>query len=170
MDFFTLAQSRFSVRKFQATPVPADILNKILEAGRVAPTACNNQPQKIIVVQSPAGLERLKKCTSSHFNAPLALIVGYDKTQCWRRSYDGKLSGEVDASIVATHMMLQAAELGIGSTWVMHFIPQAIKQEFSIPDTMEPVAILVMGYPAPDCPIPTQHQNKKNISQTVSYQ
>jgi nitroreductase len=70
--------------------------------------------------------------------------------ECWKRSYDGKSSGDIDVSIVATHMMLVASSLGVGTTWIMHFIPEAVRCEFSIPDDIEPVALLIMGYPSPD--------------------
>lgn len=148
MDFLKLAKARYSVRNFKEDPIPQETIEKILEAGLAAPTACNNQPQKIIVVNNSEALERFRKCTGSHFNAPLAFIVSCDKSLCWKRSCDGKSSEDVDASIVASHMMLEAASLGIGSTWVMSFLPEAIKKEFGFYETLEPVALLVMGYPS----------------------
>ncbi len=105
----------------------------------------------------------------SHFNAPLALLVCFDKNECWKREYDGKSSGDIDASIVCTHMMLEAAELGVGSTWVMHYIPEAVKTEFELPDNLESVALLVMGYPAEDIKPSPLHFNKKAIEETVKY-
>ena len=150
MDFLKLASERYSVRSFQPRPVEDKDLERILQAGHLAPTACNLQPQRILVIKSEAAIEKLRKCTKCHFEAPTALLVCYDKTECWKRKYDGASSGEIDASIVTTHMMLEAASLGVGSTWVMHFIPEAIKTEFHIPDHIEPVALLVMGYPAAD--------------------
>ena len=149
-DFLQLAQERYSVRKFQPRPLERDALDKILLAGRAAPTACNLQPQRILVLQSGEAMEKLRKCTECHFGAPTALLVCYDKTECWKRKYDGKSSGEIDASIAATHMMLEAASLGVGCTWVMYFIPEAVREEFQIPQHIEPVALLVLGYPAED--------------------
>lgn len=156
-DFLDLAQERYSVRKFLDRPVEKDIISKIMKSGDLAPTAVNFQPQKILIAQQTDQLTKLKKCTGSHFDAPLAFIVCYDKDRSWKRSYDGQDSGVVDASIVATHMMLEAANLGIGSTWVMHFDPQAVYTEFALPSNVVPVAILVMGYPHPQATPSPRH-------------
>ncbi|MDE5896273.1 MAG: nitroreductase family protein [Clostridia bacterium] len=150
MDFLKLAEDRYSVRKFLDRPVESEKLELILQAGLVAPTACNKQPFRILAITQKEGLEKLQRCTRSHFNAPAALLVCSHGEECWKRTYDGRPSGEIDASIVTTHMMLEAASLGIGSCWVMHFRPQAVREEFSVPDALDPVALLVMGYPAPD--------------------
>lgn len=169
MEFLELAKSRYSVRKFDTRKVEQEKLDKILEAGNIAPTGCNYQPQRILVLNGKETLDKLKKCTKYHFDAPLALVVCYDKTDCWTRKWDGEQCGMVDASIVTTHIMLQAFELGIGSTWVMSFNPKAIVEEFNIPDNFIPVAILPLGYPAKDCPINPLHYAKKDISKTVFY-
>ncbi|RKJ39928.1 nitroreductase [Acutalibacter sp. 1XD8-33] len=169
MNFYQLAESRFSVRKFSGRPVEREKLDLILRAGQVAPTACNLQPQRVLVIQSPEALEKYLKCTLSHFHAPLALLVCYDRTQCWTRSYDGKTSGEVDAAIVSTHMMLEAASLGVGSTWVMHFIPEAVREEFQLPEAWEPVNLLAMGYPAEGAEPSPLHGQKKALEETVRY-
>lgn len=147
-DFMTLAKERYSLRKFAPTPVDDAVIEQVLEAGHVAPTACNLQPQKIFVLKSAAALEKLKKCTDCHFNAPAAMLICYDKEKSWKRSFDGKDSGYVDASIVTTHMMLKIAELGLGSTWVMWFDPAAVRTEYALAENLEPVAILPFGYPA----------------------
>ena len=169
MDFLNMAKKRYSVRSFKNDPIPDEVINKILEAGRIAPTACNRQPQKILVVKSEASLALLRKCTHCHYNAPLAIIICYDKSQTWIRSYDAHSSGEVDASIVTTHMMLEAEYLGVGSTWVMYFIPEAVKTEFHLHSNLEPVAILVMGYPNENSEPSQMHEERKNIENTVEF-
>lgn len=146
MEFLKLASDRFSARKYKNKPVSKDDIEKILRAGQFAPTAHNIQPQKIIVVNSEEGRALLDKCTVCHYHAPLSFIICYDKNEAWKRDYDNKCSGDVDASIVTTHMMLEAKELGIDSTWIMYFIPEAVSQEFELPDNIVPVAILYMGY------------------------
>ena len=170
MSFIDLAASRYSARSFEKTPVPDDKIALILEAGRLAPTACDNQPIGIIAVKSEEGLAKLRKCTECHFGAPLAFIVCCDKNVCWKRSFDGKQSGDIDASIVATHMMLEAADIGIGSTWVMYFIPDAVRTEFDLPENIDPVAILVMGYPAGDCVPSKRHTQRKPLTELVKYE
>ena len=148
--FMKLAGERYSVRKYLDRPVPEELVEKILEAARLAPTGCNNQPQRIIVLQSRDALEKLKECTRCHFDAPLAFIIGYDRRECWYRPYDGKASGDIDASIVTTHMMLEAAQLGLGSCWVMHYRPAVLKEKFAIDENIETTALLTVGYPAQD--------------------
>ena len=169
MTFLNLAQERYSVRKFSAREVEQEKIDQILRAGQIAPTACNNQPQKILVIQSAEALEKLQKCKTSHFGETLAVLTCYDRTLCWKREYDDKSSGDIDASIITTHMMLAAQELGIGSTWVMHFIPEAIKEEFMLPDNYEPVSLLVMGYPAEDAKPFPGHTSVRPIAETVQY-
>lgn len=167
--FLKLAAGRYSVRKFQDKPVRQEDLDKILKAGYLAPTACNRQPQRILVINSKEELSKLCKCTECHFSAPAALLVCYDRDDCWQRRYDGKKSGEIDAAIVATHMMLEAASLGVGTTWVMYFIPEAFKEEFGIPEHIEPAALLVMGYPAEDAKPAPGHSEFKPMNELVFY-
>ena len=169
MNFLKLAADRYSVRKFIDKAVEPDIINKILEAGHLAPTACNRQPQRILVINSQECLSKLRKCTVCHFDAPVAMLICYDKDECWKRAYDGKTSGDIDASIVTTYMMLAASSLGIGTTWVMHFIPEAVRDEFSIPTNIEPVALLVMGYPAPDAEPFPGHSEFRAMKDLISY-
>ena len=169
MDFLTLAKNRFSVRSFSARPIEPEKLQAILQAGQVAPTACNLQPQKILVMQSEAALEKFRRCTVCHFNAPLAILTCYDSSADWTREYDGKSSGEIDAAIVTTHMMLEAADLGLGSTWIMHFIPEAVREEFQLPEGWEPVSLLALGYPAEDAKPYPGHAEIKPLSETVSF-
>ena len=169
MDFLELAEGRFSVRAFSDKKVERDVIERILKAGQAAPTACNFQPQRIKVLESEEALTKLRKCTMSHFHAPLALLVCYDREECWKREYDGKPSGDIDAAIVCTHMMLEAANLGVGSTWVMHYIPEAVKVEFELPDNLESTAILVMGYPKEGVAPSPRHSQRKPIADTVQF-
>lgn len=165
--FLQLAQARYSVRRFKPQPVSQQDIDKILQAGHYAPTACNLQPQRVYVFDTEEKMRLVRKCTRSHFNAPAALLVCYDENACWQREYDGKRSGEVDASIVATHMMLEAADIGVGTTWVMHFIPEAVTTEFALPQNIVPVALLVMGYPADDAAPSPGHTQYKDPSEIV---
>ncbi len=169
MDFFKFSSARYSVRSFVQEHLDKETVNKILKAGHIAPTGCNNQPQRILVINTDESCEKLKRCTRCHFNAPCAMLVCYNKDECWTRKYDGEQSGAIDASIVTTHMMLQAWDEGIGTCWVMHFDPFKMREEFNIPENVVPVALLVMGKPAPDAaPIP-MHSQYRNIEETVMY-
>ena len=165
MDFLELAKERYSCRRFSERIVEDEIIDKLLEAARLAPTAVNFQPQRIIVVKSSEAMLKLKKGISPNLNPTLAFIISYDKNACWVREYDGASSGEVDASIVATHVMLEAANLGIGSTWVMHFNPFVVEEEFELDDNIIPVVVLVMGYPACDATPSANHTKRKEINE-----
>lgn len=169
MNFMELAHARYSVRKFDAKKIEREKLDAILEAGRCAPTAVNYQPQRVLVIESDEALEKLKKCTPYHFSAPLALLVCYDKEASWKRGYDGYDMGAVDAAIVTTQMMLEAAELGLGSTWVGHFDPAAARAEFELPDYLVPVAILPIGYPAANARPAHLHNEKLAPEETIFY-
>jgi nitroreductase len=167
MSFLELAEARYSLRRFSDKPVEKEKLDRILQAGRVAPTACNNQPQNILVLQSQEALEKLRRCTSCHFNAPMALIICFDKSISWKRPYDEKDHGEIDASIVCAHMMLEAADLGLGTTWVCYFDPQAVIREFALPEDIIPSSILPLGYAAADAAPAPLHAQRKPIGETV---
>lgn len=169
MDFLELARERYSVRKFAGKEVEREKLNAVLEAGRLAPTACNYQPQRVLVLESEDALGKLRDCTPYHFSAPLALLVCYDNTVSWKRSYDGKDMGEVDASIVATQMMLEATALGLGTTWVGHFDPQKVRSAFALPENVIPVAILPMGYPHGTSAPSRLHGERLPLEKTTHY-
>ncbi len=169
MNFIELVKERYSLRSFDVKKVEKEKLNLVLKAGQLAPTAVNYQPQRILVIESEEALAKLKECTIYHFNAPMALLVCGNKDEAWKRSYDGKNHSDIDASIVATHMMLQATELGLGTTWVGHFDPTAIRNAFNIPSNLEPLCILPIGYPSKDAKPNPIHTRRKDISETVLY-
>ncbi len=169
MEFEKLIVERYSVRSFKQEHLPHNIIDKILDAGHLAPTGCNNQPQRILVLNTDDSINKLKNCTKCHFNAPTALLVCHNKEESWKRVYDGALSSPVDAVIVATHMMLYAHNEGVGSCWVMHFNPEAMKSTFNIPENIEPVALLVMGYPADDAKPLDMHSKYRDMNEIVVY-
>lgn len=170
MEFLELAKKRCSVRKYETRMVEEDKLLKILEAGRVAPTAANYQPQHMIVVKSQAAMDKLKKCAYV-YGAPLAVIVCGDHSVSWKRRFDGKDSLDVDAGIAATHMMLEATELGLGTVWIGSFDPAIAKVEFKIPENVEPIAILLIGYPDTELASPNRHDTaRKPLKDMVHYE
>lgn len=169
MEFLELAKSRYSCRKFLEKPVEQEKIDKILEAGRIAPTAVNFQPQRILVLTDKEKLKKVCECTKYSFNAPLNFIVCYDKEESWKRGYDGKDHGDIDASIIASHMMLEAWELGIGSTWVGSFNPKKAAEIFGIPENYEITAFLPMGYPAEDSKPAPMHEKRLDIKDIADY-
>ena len=169
MDFLKFAAERYSVRSFESKHLEQEVVDKILACGHIAPTGCNYQPQRILVLNTDASIEALKGCTKCHFNAPTAMLVCYDKNDSWVRKYDGALSAPVDASIVTTHMMLMAHSLGVGCCWVMHFDPVAMRETFHIPESVIPTALLVMGYPAKDAKPLDMHAATRPLDEVVCY-
>ena len=169
MEFEKLIAERYSVRKFTEAHLPQAVIDKILEAAHKAPTGCNYQPQRILVLNTDEALAKLRTCTRSHFNAPAAMLVCHNREESWKRSYDGALSSPVDAAIITTYLMLAAWDQGVGSCWVMHFDPAAAREAFRIPESVEPVALLVMGYPAEDAkPLP-MHFAIRPMEEVVVY-
>ena len=151
MDFLELAKNRYSERFFDSRPVEQEKLDRILEAGRIVPTACNYQPQKFFLIRSEEAMTKLKKVTPFHYNAPLVILVCYDMREVWTnpgdRYYRNYNSGEQDASIAATTMMYEAEELGVHSIWVRGFDSKTVADTFGLPNYMIPVMMLGLGYP-----------------------
>ena len=169
MEFEKLIAERYSVRKFRDEKLSKEDVEKILNAGHLAPTGCNYQPQRVLVLNTDESMEKLRSCTKCHFGAPSAMLVCYNSNETWKRPYDGALSAPVDAAIVATHMMLEAHNIGAGSCWVMHFNPEAMRKTFDIPENIIPAALLVMGYPAPDSEPIELHSKFRPMDEVVVY-
>ena len=169
MDFEKLSAARYSLRKFDARPVEQEKLDLILEAGRNAPTAHNKQPQRMFVIQSPEALEKADACMGCHFHSPVIIAVGYDPAESWNRETDGKDHGEIDATIAATQMMLQAADLGLGTTYVGMFNPEKLLAAFPEMEGLNMTAILALGYPAEGAHPAKLHTVRKPMEEMVKY-
>ena len=167
MDFLELAKKRFSVLEYSTQDVEKDKIDRIVEAALAAPTACNNQPQRILVINDEEGRKKLNRVVPSRYYVPLAFLVCYDKSECWIRPMDGKASGDIDASIVATHMILQMTDLGLGSIWVMYWDPERMKEEFELDDGLEPVALLITGHKAEEAHPRKGHLTSKSKEQVM---
>lgn len=146
MAFMEIAKKRYSVRKYANRPVESEKLEKIIEAAHVAPTAANLQPVRLLVVQEKDSMDKLGKAANT-YNAPVAIIVCADHSKAWTRPFDGKSMTDIDATILTDHMMLQATELGLGTCWICYFKADIVSKEFNLPDNLEPINILAVGYP-----------------------
>ena len=171
MTFQELARARYSVRSFKDMPIEKEKMDLILEAGRVAPTACNNQPQKIYVARSEEAREKLASVCRCTFDAPVILVVCYDRNRDWKNKLQpGYESGETDAAIVCTHMMLQAFELGIDSCWVGYFNADQVAGALGLPENLTVSALLPMGYPAENAaplPLHSQYRDFADTSEEI---
>ena len=150
MEFNDVLQRRYSCRAFASTPVEQEKLNRILEAGRIAPTAVNKQPVHIWAVSGPNTLEAIKGVTRSNYGAPLILVVGCRPSDAWVRRYDGKNGAQVDAAIVASYLMLAAENEGLATLWVGSFDPALLADILPGTDGYELLAMVNVGYPAAD--------------------
>ncbi len=169
MNFIELAKKRFSCRNYTERKVEKEELDLIIEAGRVAPTGANVQPQKLIVVQSEEGLDKIRKAANI-YNAPIAIIVCGDTDKAWIRPFDKKQITDIDVSVVTDHMMLQATELGLDTLWVCYFKPDVISDEFNLPKNLEPINILAIGY-GRNHESPERHnQTRKPLNETVCFE
>ena len=170
MELSKVIKKRYSVRKFREEPISDEILRTILEAGNAAPTAKNIQPQKIYVLQSPEALEKIRSLTRCAFNAPVVLLMAYDADIQWNNPLEaGITSGQQDISIVASHIMLAAWDLGIGSCWVNFFPNTETAKAFGLPSNEKPVLLMPLGYPAEDSVPSVNHSAKKDLSETVVF-
>lgn len=170
MKFIEIARQRHSVRRYAGRGVEPEKLAQILEAAHAAPTAANRQPVRLIAVQSKEGLEKLGRAADL-YGAPLAILVCADRDRAWVRPYDRKSHGDIDAAILTDHMMLQATELGLGSVWICFFRPEVLRREFQLPDGLEPVNILALGYAAGDEADPGRFDTQRiPMEQLVSYE
>ena len=168
MDFKTLSEARYSVRKYAETPVEPEKLELVLKAGQNAPTAHNYQPQRIFVLESADALAKADACTASHFHPPVILAVAYDASVSWKREYDGKDHGEIDAAIAATQMMLQAADLGLGTTYIGMFDPVKLLASFPEMAGTTPIALLSLRYPADNSRPSRLHLDRKPLADLVT--
>lgn len=165
-DFLQLASERYSVRSFDSTAVNRDLIDKILEAGRLAPTAVNSQPQKIYLVQSPEAMAKMRIVSPCMYGAPHCFVLCYDDARVCRRGENGNY-GDIDVTIVLTHMVLEAANLGIGTCIVGYFDPAKLSAELELPENIHPVLLLPFGYPAAGCIPAERHGDRRELSETV---
>lgn len=168
MEFNTVLQRRYSCRAFSPSPVEQEKVDRILEAGRIAPTAVNKQPVHVWAVSSPDALEAVKGVTRSNYGAPLILVVGCRPADAWVRRYDGKNGAEVDASIVATYLMLAAENDGLATLWVGSFDPALLAGILPGTDGYELVAMVNVGYSADGSTPSAMHGSRIPVEEFVT--
>ena len=169
MDFKEVVRNRYSCKKYSDRQVEKEKLDAILEAGRLAPTAKNLQEQHIYVIQSPEALAKVDTLTPCRYGAPTVLVVAFDTNNVFTYPGGKRDSGVEDASIVATHLMLAAADEGVDSCWLNFLDPDEVAEKLGLPENEEVLMILDLGYAAPGAgPLPN-HGSRKALSETVSY-
>lgn len=161
MTLLTLAKNRFSCRSYENRPIERDKLLRILEAGRVAPSAANKQPWIFIVVDEKDLLSRIKSCYGKKWidSAPVVIVICGDHAGSWKRD-DGKDHCDIDIAIATDHMSLAATDEGLGSCWVCKFDAKKCMKIFDLPANIEPIVLLPIGYPAESAD-PGRHQSQR---------
>lgn len=167
-DFLELAAERYSVRHFSDQPVEQEIIDKILEAGKLAPTAVNSQPQMIYVLKSEDAMAKANSLSRCIYGAPQVFLICYDDNRVCKRGENGNY-GEIDCTIVLTHMMLEAYNLGIGTCMVGMFSPEEARQVLNLPDNIHPVLLMPFGYPADDAAPSPRHTEYRSQEETVEF-
>lgn len=170
MEFKEVIKNRYSCKKYDTSKQVSDEqLNAILEAGRLAPTAKNLQEQHIYVVQSAEGLAKIDQCTPCRYGAPTVLVVAFDKNNVYTYPDSTRQSGIEDASIVATHLMLAAANEGVDSCWLNCVHIDQLHTALGLPENEDILMLLDLGFAAEDAePLP-MHFSRKPLTETVSY-
>jgi len=172
MTFIELAKQRYSCRNYDSRTVEQDKLELILEAGRVAPSAVNNQPWHFIVIREKGNLNKIHGAYHREWfqTAPCVIVVCGDHDQSWKRKQDGKDHCDIDIAITVDHMTLQATELGLATCWICNFDKEKTIQILKLPSNLEPIVILPVGYPL-DRSDPARHAEKrKKIQHFVSFE
>lgn len=164
MDFLDLVKKRRSVRNYLDKPVEEALLNNVLEAGRLAPSACNNQPWVFIVIKDFASRQKLANVYKREWflRAPIIIAVCCDRSVSWK-SADGRDSAAIDAAIALDHMTLAAAEAGLGTCWVCAFNAAEARKALMLPDKIDPVAFCPLGYPGPEASKPKTRKTMNDI-------
>ncbi len=166
MNFGELIRKRYSVRAYKPDPVEDDVLQQVLEAARLAPTAANRQPFRIIVIRTEGRQAELRQIYHREWftRAPLVLCAVGIPAETWVRR-DGKNYNDVDVAIAMDHLVLQATDLGLGTCWVAAFDPAAARKILCLPDGVEPIAFTPLGYPADQL----GRKDRKELAQLVHY-
>ncbi len=149
MDISTLIKERYSLRSYSDKEVEKEKLMKILEAGQYAPSAVNFQPWHFIVITDKEVHRKASEIYHRDWfkQAPVYIFICGDHSASWKRKEDGKDHCDIDTAIAVDHMTLQAAALGLGTCWICNFHVQQCREFFHLPDYIEPIAILSLGYP-----------------------
>ena len=169
MEFKEVIKARFSCKKYSDKQVEKEALIAILEAGRLAPTARNAQEQRIYVIQTPEALAKVDAATPCRYGAPTVIVVAFDKNNVFTYPGEKRDSGVEDATIVATHMILAAADEGVNSCWINYFDPEKIAAELGLPENEEVLMVMDLGYAAEGVKPLAGHTQRKELSETVTY-
>ena len=167
MNFQELAKNRYSCRQMSDKKVDDKLVEQIIETAIAAPTAVDKQPFKIFWLKSDKAKEQVKEVTHFTFNADTFLVVGYKMEDGWTRTFDKRPFADVDAAIVATHILLQVEDLGLHTTWVGHFNEPLLKSFYKEMEDYILIALFPIGYAVEGSEPSPQHYMRKPKDQLV---
>ena len=172
MSVLDLMRRRYSLRSFADRPIDRDTLLRVLEAARIAPSACNNQPWHFLVVQDPAARATLATCYARDWvkAAPVILVCCAETAKAWCRTSDSKNHADVDLAIAIDHITLAATEVGLGTCWVCAFDTVRARTVLQLPAGIDPIALIPIGYPASDATPAQMHGKRKSLDEIVHWE
>ena len=170
MELDEVIRGRYSVRNYSDIKIEDEVMAQVIEAGMMAPTAKNSQRQRVYVLCSDEAIEKIRSVCKSAYNAPAVLCFTAEGSEVYRNPFEDNFnSGHQDCAIVATHMMLKAYELGLGTVWVNHFPRARVRELFEIPESEEIVLLMPIGYPAEESVPSPRHAESKKAEEVVSF-
>ncbi len=167
--FHDIVANRYSCRHYSQEPVSQEQILEILECARLAPSACNRQPWKFMVITAPEELSAVHASYNRDWikEAPVAIIVLGNRNEAWHRSYDEYDATDIDIAITTEHICLAATSMGLGTCWICNFDPITLRTGMNIPEEWEPLAIIPVGKPAEDIAIP--EKKRKNNDEIIQW-
>ncbi len=168
MEFSKVIDARYSCRSYLDREIEEEKIQKILETGRLAPTAKNTQCQKIYVLKDKEKIQQIESVRGM-FNAPVVLIVCGDRERECKRFFTSASLMETDLAIVTTYMMLEATNQGLGSCWVCYFNEAQTKKLLNLPENIYPYNILLLGYPDDNGTPHPRHYERRDLSDTIIF-
>jgi nitroreductase len=167
MDIYEAIRSRYSVRAYQKRPVEEDKLTRVLDAGRIAPSARNTQPWKFVVVRDESRRGALAELSGQPFLAEAPVVIAVVGTSPGRVMFCDVPADPVDCAIAIDHMTLAAVAEGLGTCWIGHFPQDQCREFLLVPATAKIVELLALGYPASK---PPKTRSRKSLPEVVCYE
>lgn len=169
LQFLDLVTKRYSCRNYLPMPISRDILKSVITTAQLAPSACNLQPWEFIILDTPEACEAAHNSYNREWvkSAPAFIIACGNHDKAWHRTSDNKDHTDVDISIAIEHICLAASSLELGTCWICNFDVALLKKQLNIPENIEPIAIIPIGYPDKDATIPSK--NRKNIEDIIKW-
>ncbi len=171
MEFDSVVENRKSTRRFSEKQVDKELIVKLLESARLAPSAVNFQPWKFYVCTSEGIKLALRESYDRKWfaEAQTYIVACGDHSQSWKRPTDGKDHCDMDVAIAVEHIVLKATDLGLGICWVCHFDVGKVKKALQLSDSWEPMVILPVGYPANDFVADGRNKKRKALDEIVEW-